>query len=244
MTVEAVGRDLRFAWAPGREKLPPEDGAASATGTWNPEDFAREQIRGLVRQVFFSTEERPVRQVVFSAMDRETDVRNICRRIGETLAMETTGTIAVVGEYPQDLRNRESYEDQNYEDQASALSAGQSASQRRLATRVRSNLWLVPAARTEGGKRQSTTVLHSYLSETRRDFEFSIVQGPAAAEASEALAMAQFADGIVLVLSAQFTRKIAARKIKQMLEAAPVRLLGTILSDRVFPIPAAIYSRL
>ena len=239
MTVEAVGRDLRFTWAPGREKLRPEDDAASATGRWNPEDFAREQIRGLVRQVFFSTEERPVRQVVFSAMDRETDVRNICRRIGETLAMETTGTIAVVGEYPQDLRNRESYEDQ-----ASNLAAGQSASQRRLATRVRSNLWLVPAARTADGKRQSTTVLHSYLSETRRDFEFSIVQGPAAAEASEALAMAQFADGIVLVLSAQFTRKIAARKIKQMLESAPVRILGTILSDRVFPIPAAIYSRL
>ena len=239
MTVEAVGRELRFAWASGREKLCPEDGAVSATGRWNPEDFAREQIRGLVRQVFFSTEERPVRQVVFSAMDRETDVRNICRRIGETLAMETTGTIAVVGEYPQDLRNRESCEDE-----ASDLAAGQSASQQRLATRVRSNLWLVPAARTEGGKRQSTTVLHSYLSETRRDFEFSIVQGPAAAEASEALAMAQFADGIVLVLSAQFTRKIAARKIKQMLEAAPVRVLGTILSDRVFPIPAAIYSRL
>lgn len=238
MTVEAVGRDIGSAWASGREKLRPEDGATSATGRWNPEEFAREQIRGLVRQVFFSTDERPVRQVVFSAIDRETDLRSICCRIGETLAMETTGTIAVVGEYPQDLRNRESYQDQ-----ASDL-AGQSASQRRLATRVRSNLWLVPAAHTEDGKRQNTTVLHSYLSETRRDFEFSIVQGPATAEASEALAMAQFADGIVLVLSAQFTRKIAARKIKQMLEAAPVRILGTILSDRVFPIPAAIYSRL
>lgn len=239
MTVEAVGRDLRFAWAPGREKSRPEDGVASATEGWNPEDFAREQIRGLVRQVFFSTDERPVRQVVFSALDRETDVRNICRRIGETLAIETTGTIAVVGDYPQDLRNRESGEDQ-----ASDLAAGQSASQRRLATRVRSNLWLIPAARTADGKRQNTTLLHSYLRETRRDFEFSIIQGPAAAEASEALAMAQFADGIVLVLSAQFTRKIAARKVKQMLESAPVRVLGTILSDRVFPIPAAIYCRL
>jgi hypothetical protein len=239
MTVEAIERDVLFARPTDREKLRSEDNAGSPVARWNPDDFAREQIRGLVRQVFFSANERPVRQVVFSAMDRETEVRNICRRIGETLAMETTGSIAVVGEYPQDLRNRESYEDE-----ASDLAAEESAPQRRIATRVRSNLWLVPAEQKEVGKCQSTASLHSYLSETRREFEYSIVQGSAAGEASEALALAQFADGIVLVLSAQFTRKIAARKIKLMLEAAPARILGTILSDRVFPIPAGIYSRL
>jgi Mrp family chromosome partitioning ATPase len=56
--------------------------------------------------------------------------------------------------------------------------------------------------------------------------------------------MAQFADGIILVLSAQRTRRIMARKIKGMLEAAQARILGTVLSDRVFPIPDGIYRRL
>jgi hypothetical protein len=32
---------------------------------WNPESFAREQIRGLVRRVFFSRREQPINQVVF-----------------------------------------------------------------------------------------------------------------------------------------------------------------------------------
>jgi hypothetical protein len=35
-----------------------------------------------------------------------------------------------------------------------------------------------------------------------------------------------------------------ARKIKETLEGAQVRILGTVLSDRVFPIPEEIYRRL
>jgi Mrp family chromosome partitioning ATPase len=56
--------------------------------------------------------------------------------------------------------------------------------------------------------------------------------------------MAQFADGIILVLSARHTRRVTACKIKETLQAAQARLLGTVLSDRVFPIPEAIYRRL
>jgi len=53
--------------------------------------------------------------------------------------------------------------------------------------------------------------------------------------------MAQFADGIVLVLSALHTRRAAAIKTREVLERAQVRLLGTVLCDRLFPIPEAIY---
>src|SRR5271165_7048122 len=76
-------------------------------GGWNPANFAREQIQGLVRQVFFSNPARPVRQVVFSAAEPETDVRTICRRVGEALALETPGSVAVVGGYPQLLQDVE-----------------------------------------------------------------------------------------------------------------------------------------
>ena len=63
-------------------------------------------------------------------------------------------------------------------------------------------------------------------------------------ESNEAMAMAQFVDGIILVLSARRTRRIAARKMKEMLEGAHARILGSVLSDRVFPIPQGIYRRL
>jgi hypothetical protein len=206
---------------------------------WNPEDFAREQIRGLVRKVFFSNVERPVRQVVFSALDAETDVKSICRSVGEALAEETVSNVAVVGEYPEVLPDAEMYQAE-----ASGRSSGNgSAPLGRAAIRVRGNLWLVPAAEREGD-RGATALLHSHLGEMRKEFEYSIVEGPPAGESNQATAMAQFADGIILVLSADRTRRITARKIMEMLEGAEARILGTVLSDRIFPIPDRIYRRL
>ena len=68
---------------------------------WSPESFAREQIQGLVREVFLSSAARPVRQVVFSAVDAETDVRGICRQVGEALAAEIPGKVGVMGGFPR-----------------------------------------------------------------------------------------------------------------------------------------------
>ncbi len=222
----------------GREQSRPEVRGLHRAGGWNPESFAREQIRGLVRRVFFSNVVRTARQVVFSTIEAETDVRSICRRVGEALALETTGSIAVVGEYPQIVQDAETY----FEGMADAPQ-GESTALRQAATRVRGNLWLVPALGIGGGT-LTTALLHSHLCELRREFEYSIVVGPPAGESNVAAAMAQLADGIILVLSAHHTRRAAAHKIKHTLEGAQVHLLGTVLSDRVFPIPEGIYRRL
>jgi hypothetical protein len=233
-----MSAEVLFAQVTGREKVRPEQKSVVQAGVWTPEKFGREQIQGLVRQVFLSNAERPVRQVVCSALEPETDVKDICRQVGEALAMETTGRIAVVGEYPQILRdagtNKPEMSERAFNDRPTP---------RQGAIRVQGNLWLVPAQGTDGS-RGATAWLHSYLGEMRREFEYSIVEGPPAGESNEAMAMAQFADGIILVLSARHTRRIAARKTKEMLEAARVRILGTVLSDRVFPIPHGIYRRL
>jgi hypothetical protein len=215
----------------------PELVAGRQRSGWTPQNFAREQIRGLVRQVFFSDPVRPVRQIVLSAIDPETNVRNICRKIGETLILETTGSVAVIGAYPQIFRKPESGETnrENLEDQSSPL--------RRQAIRVRGNLWLVGAPDTDGD-RNSTATLQSYLGAVRTEFEYSILESPPAGESDLATAMAQFADGVILVLSANRTRRFRARRIQQTLENAKARLLGTVLSDRQFPIPESIYRRL
>jgi hypothetical protein len=194
---------------------------------WTPESFAREQTRGLVRQVFFSSALRPVRQVVFSPLEGETDVRNLCRRVGHALALETTSNVAVVGAYPR-VSQHEVLGD-------SPL--------RQVATAVRSNLWLVPTP--PGNDSISDSEWHAHLCELRTTFEYSIVEGPPAGESNnEVTAMAQLADGIILVLSARHTRRATAQKVKERFEAAQTRILGTVLSDRSFPIPDSIYRRL
>ena len=229
-----ISAGMLFTQPTARTCAHSEEESVPAVGGWNPEDFAREQIRGLVRRVFFSNVERPVRQVIFSALDPETCVKSICWQVGEALALETAGSVAVVGDYPQALRDPENYRLKNQD---------RSTSLRQKATRLRANLWLVPAAENDGGRR-STASLHAYQGAICAEFEYSILEGPPAGESNEATSMAQFADGIILVLSASNTRRVVARKIKEMLDATHARVLGTVLTDRIFPIPERIYRRL
>jgi hypothetical protein len=222
--------EIREQAQPAPRKLQPGAG-------WNPENFAQEQIRGLVRAVFHSGSERPVRQVVFSSVEPETDVRSICRRVGEVLAVEKSeSVVAIAGRFPYALHDRE----RQWEAIAGRENRDTGGRLRRTATQLRANLWLVP---TEGNDGDPVTALsvHQYLSEMRREFEYSIVAARSAENSSEAMAMAQFADGIILVLSAQHTRRATARRFKEALEASRAHVVGTVLSDRVFPIPEAIY---
>lgn len=233
MREATMSRGLFVAATAERECACAQDAGSKTAAGWNPEDFAREQIRGLVRQVFLSGE-HSVRQVVFSALEPETDVLNLCWRVGESLALETKQSIVVVGDYPQALQDHEITRVPRHLDGESVLPN---------ATRVASNLWLLPSPSNDG-----TTVthasLHLYLGGVRSRFEYSIVACPPAADSIATTAMAQLADGIVLVLSAKRTRRVTARKIKERLQRAQAQLLGIVLSDRDFPIPERIYHRL
>jgi hypothetical protein len=207
-------------------------------GAWTVEKFAREQIRGLVRMVFSASAPRPVRQVVFSAVDACTDVRSLCMNVAETLALETLGDIALLGGYAQIVRD-----DTHTPEHAGRIDKARSVPLHQAATHIRSNVWLLPAKQSPMDFSPPSSGL-SYLGEIRKEFEYSIVAAPSAEESGEGLAMAQTADGIILVLSARNTRRATARRIKEQLEQAHVRLLGTVLIDREFPIPAGIYRRL
>jgi hypothetical protein len=228
-----------FAPAAARTNPQTKSSTAVSAAAWNPEYFALEQIRGLVRQVFFPRAERNVRQVLFTAADTETDVNQLCRQVGEVLAAETENSVAVVGRHQPALESGTIGAHDRTEHPAGDGDPPLWDS----AIKLRGNLWMVPHAR--GPEREgSSSSLHFFLGEMRREFEYSIVAGPPVGESNEAMTMAQVADGVILVLSAQHTRRVSAVKTKEMLERAQARVLGTVLSDRTFPIPEAIYRRL
>lgn len=203
---------------------------------WSPESFGREQLRGLVRQLFITPHDKPLRQVLFTAIDRETDIGSLSQRVGEVLALENAGSVAVMGRYPQLCEE-------------SAVSAGATgwdhetgfAPLRQSSFRLKENLWLVPNFVED--RCATSPKLNGRICGLRREFDYSILEGPTA-NSHEAMVMAQIVDGVVLVLSARHTRKATARNVKQWLESATIRILGTVLIDRVFPIPENIYRRL
>ena len=210
---------------------------------WSPEDFAREQIRGLVRQLFFTRVEHPIRQVVFWAAESRTDVQSVCLQVAENLALDTTGSVAMVSHAVN--RDRAPFTASQAETEENvAIPDGNVTPPRQFSIRIRKNLWLVPQVRLLESTGVQNRSLSFRLRELRREFDYSIIQGPAAERSGEAAALGQSADGIVLILAAHVTRRATALNIKETLETARVRLLGTVLSERRFPIPEAIYRRL
>lgn len=217
----------------GETVLPKVEVAYDAR-VWNPEDFAHEQIRGLVRRLFLANGAPPVKQVVFSAADARTDVAEICHRVGRALALETGADIAVVG---RRLRVQEMMGIQPRHARSTIKS---------WSTQAAVNLWNVPEFRLmECGEESGTARCWlSCLERLRNEFEYAIIHGPVAGTSSEAVLLGQLSDGIVLVLGAHSTRRATARKIKETLEGAHSRILGTVLSERTFPVPEQIYRRL
>jgi len=208
---------------------------------WNPENFAREQIRGLVRQVFFSSVATPVSQVIFCPVESQTEVGHLCRQVGETLAREVHGNVIVVAREQPILSDMEAPPEER-----PATSRPASLPLRQIATRVARNLWFASENQLgdESGEPVTRPSLSGSLTRLRREFEYSIVEAPPAAESSEVAALGQLADGTILALAAHHTRRVTAYRVKQRLEAVQARILGAVLTERTFPIPERIYRRL
>lgn len=217
-----------------REEILSGEKTSQPIGGWSLEKFANEQIRSLVQQVFSPGVTPSVRQVVFSAVDAETDIRAICRQVGETLAAEILEDVAIVD--PSQISCGREME------QISGVERNGGRAYRETRNRLRGNLWMV--ALGANGDGMNALSLHKRLGEIRREFAYSIIAGGASGESNQSIAMAQCVDGMILVLSARYTRRLAALKVRDALDSARVRLLGTVLSDREFPIPERIYRRL
>jgi hypothetical protein len=196
---------------------------ACAPHQWNSEDFAREQIRGLVRRVFFASGSRPAKHVVFSATEGNIDVASICDDVARALAEETAAHVAVVKVGEETVAS------------SCIRASSKRTSIEASSTQIGVNLWRV-----------CRTGIHwlPCLEKLRSEFEFVVIQGPAAGISSETVLLGQLTDGIILLLSAGSTRRATARKIKETLEAAQCRILGAVLTERTFPIPDRLYRRL
>jgi len=204
----------------------------SSSNAWRPDEFAREQIRSLVRRVFFATR---VREVVFCAADSNIDLAPICDQVARALAQETPAQVALMGR-----------EEETEDFTTAPKISGEPGSIKSSFNQLAPNLWYVTRNRSTASDNPLGTGLHwlSCLSELRKEFEYIIIEGPAAGTSSEAALLGQMTDGLILVLGAHSTRKATAQKIKQTLQGAQSRILGTVLSERTFPIPASIYKRL
>ena len=213
-------------------------------GTCNPHGrrFGQEQIRSLVQQIFFSGAANTPRQVVFSGVDQNANVGEICLQVGHVLSAQTSGSVCIVEAIRQPLHIAESLD---VKSQVPTHEREKFDCIRDSALMLSKRLWLVPSdVFLQREKILSAAWLRGRLDELRLDFDYAIFQTAPTGQCSDAAILGHLCDGVVLVLTANSTRRVAAMKVKDRLFSANARLLGTVLSNRSFPIPEGIYRRL
>ena len=83
-----------------------------------------------------------------------------------------------------------------------------------------------------------------FLKDMRDQFDYVILDSPPALLFSEFRVLCSKADGVVLVINSQKTRRQVALKAKKELEEAGAKLLGVVLNKRRYYIPNRIYKML
>jgi Mrp family chromosome partitioning ATPase len=202
-----------------------------------------EELR-LVHRLFLDVQPSP-KVVVFSALDAGSGCTYLCARAAELLAEKIDGSVCVVDANLRRPSLHRFFDLANSAGLADALlEAGELRSYARQIGQGR--LWLVTAGTEvpDAHTLLGSTRLAGYIAELRRNFDYVLIDSPAASLYTDSVLLGSMADGVTLVMKANVSRRSAASKIVEDFSAARVRVLGAVLNQRTFPVPQAIYSRL
>jgi hypothetical protein len=190
-----------------------------------------EQIRALVEQLFFRPESGPVRYVGFAASEPSTETAQLCLEAARALAEEGRYNVALVDAHPDAVPLQTQLE------VAPTLSPEATWP---LAPR----LWLVPRQSwlPAGPVQRIPEQSFSRLRELTTEFDFAVLRCPSISWLAARIGRA--CDGLVLVLTANKTRRLVAAQMQHQLKKAHVPLLGTVLQERRLPVPEGLYRRL
>jgi Mrp family chromosome partitioning ATPase len=217
----------------------PSYGAAGQT-RWASEEALR-----LVQQLFLlQTQEAPA-VVVFAGVDHGSGCSQIATSVAETLARNGRGSVCLVEANFRSPGLPALFGTTNHHGLTdSLLSKGPIRS---FAKQVAEDkLWLLSSGNLAADSPSLLTAerLRARILELRQEFDFVIIDAPPLTLYSDAMALSQLSDGLVLVLEADSTRREAASSVTATLRSAQVPILAAVLNKRTFPIPQTIYSRL
>jgi capsular exopolysaccharide synthesis family protein len=207
--------------------------------------WASEEALRLVQQVFLLKASEPPRVVVFAAIDPGNGCSQISASVAETLAVSAGGPVCLVDANLRSpsmsgmfgMTNHNGLTNSMTENGPVISFANPVAGQ---------NLWLLSSGSVTADSPSllSSQTLRDRIAELRREFEFVIVDAPPLTRYSDAVVVSQLADGLVLVLEADSTRRDAAAVAVSTLRSVNVPVLAAVLNKRTFPIPDKLYKRL
>jgi len=190
-----------------------------------------EQIHSLIQRLFLGRSSAPVRRVGFAPIEAQAQTGRLCLDVANALAAECgyeVGLIdAGISGHPlsAELQIR--------------VSAGAPPP-----WAIAPRLWLAPRESwcEQDIEHPASDKNIERLRELTSEFDFSIVHFSAVSW--HTANMAHSCDGVVLVITANQTRRLVAAQIRDQLSKSYVPMLGAVLAERRFPVPEGLYRSL
>ncbi|HTX16007.1 MAG TPA: CpsD/CapB family tyrosine-protein kinase [Candidatus Baltobacteraceae bacterium] len=215
-------------------------------GRLDIDQLAREESFHLIQRIFFLQTQTPPRVVVFAGIDHGNGCSRICSQAAEALEGNSRGTVCLVDANFRTPSLSRVFNTTNHHGFSDSL-AGEGPIRSFAKPLHTDSLWLLSSGSLAGGDSHgllNSVRLKARFEELRNEFDYVLVDAPPLTHYSDAIALARVADGFVLVLEANSTRREAAVRISENLRAAQIRVLGAVLNKREFPIPDALYRKL
>jgi Mrp family chromosome partitioning ATPase len=224
---------------PGPQKMEPR-------GRRDRHMVAEDEVMKLVQQVFvLPGKGQAPEAVAFCGVYSGDGCSWVCAHAAEMLAEHGGGSVCIVDANLRTPSLHDYFRFENGKGFADGIAGNQPL--RDYARRASGHhLWLITAGTVgrEPNGSLNPARLRTRLTELRGEFDHVLIDTPAVHTYGDAILLGQLADGIVLVVGSNSTRREPARIAKESFEAAKIPILGAVLNKRTFPIPEALYRKL
>ena len=208
------------------------------------DQMAKEETAKLVQTVFHS-QDWTRRTVLFAAINSGSGCTWISTRAAEILSNSVSEPVCLVDANFKTPSSRGVLGPTYQYGLADALRTQRPIREfvRQIDTR---NLWMLPAGTglEAASSSLSSEKMKTLLDSLREVFGYVVIDGPPLSAYADGIGLGHLADGIVLVLEANVTRREGALQVTERLRSMNLKILGAVFNKRTFPIPAFLYKRI
>jgi len=206
-------------------------------------NLIRGEIDRLVHRLFLHNSGGAPKSVLVSEVEYKSNANGIASRAAEVLASYRRGSVCVVDADPARPNLQEYYRVSN-EQGLTTLLAAREPIQRVAHLSPDSGVSVITAGpEVPNWHAVMLTEFEGLVTMLESCFDFIIIDGPPLSSA-EGVLISRLVDGVVMLVEAGVTHRDSVLGAKRDLERSGARVVGTVLNNRAFPIPQAIYDRL
>lgn len=203
------------------------------------------EMKKLVERLFMGGGREAPHVVVFAPVEQTSAANGICAQAAAMLARQSGKSVCVVDANIASPSLHRCFNVANDAGISDCLLSGRSVRGSRHKVPDLDLTIVTAGSRTADWETMiSSGAMTDKMRELRQQFEYLLIEGSPLTSASTALLHGRLADGVLMIVEANSTRRELVRKVKADLDALEIPVLGTVLNNRDFPIPEYLYRKL